>query len=54
MRIAGVVKAEVLVSPNGTVKNVEIKGGHPLLAQAAQMTILKWKWEPAPRNSRVA
>ena len=52
MRIAGVVKAEVLVSPNGTVKNVEIKGGHPLLAQAAQMAILKWKWEPAPQETR--
>ncbi len=52
MRIAGVVKAEVLVSPNGTVKNVEIKGGHPLLAQAAQMAILKWKWEPAPHETR--
>ena len=37
MRIAGVVKAEVLVSPNGTVKNVEIKGGHPLLAQAVSV-----------------
>ena len=55
MRIAGVVKAEVLVSPNGTVKNVEIKGGHPghpVLAQAAQMAILKWKWEPAPHETR--
>ena len=32
MRIAGVVKAEVLVSPNGTVKIVEIKGGRKPLA----------------------
>jgi len=52
MRITGVVKAEVLVSPNGTVKIVEIKGGHPLLAQAAQTAILKWKWEPASHETR--
>jgi TonB family protein len=52
MRIAGVVKAEVLVTPNGTVKNIAIKGGHPLLAKAAQMAILKWKWEPTPHETR--
>src|ERR1700730_9701084 len=52
MRIAGVVKAEVVVTPNGTVKNIAIKGGHPLLAQAAQMALLKWKWEPTPHETR--
>ena len=52
MRIAGVVKAEVLVTANGTVKNIAIKGGHPLLAKAAQMAILKWKWEPTPHETR--
>src|ERR1017187_8048366 len=36
MRIEGSVKADVLVAPNGTVKSVEIKGGHPLLVQTAQ------------------
>src|SRR6202023_3058370 len=52
MRIAGAVRAEVIVAPNGTVKNIEIKGGHPLLAKAAQMAILKWKWEPTPHETR--
>ena len=52
MRIAGVVRAEVIVAPNGTVRNIEIKGGHPLLAKAAQMAILKWKWEPTPHETR--
>ena len=35
MRIEGSVKADVLVAPNGTVKSVEIKGGHPLLVLEA-------------------
>jgi TonB family protein len=49
--IQGSVRMEVLVAPNGSVKSVEVKGGHPLLAQAAQNALRQWKWEPAPRES---
>jgi TonB family protein len=52
MHIAGVVKIVAVVSPNGSVKSVEIKGGHPLLAQAAQNAVREWKWAPAPHESR--
>jgi hypothetical protein len=31
MNLRGVVKAEALVAPNGTVKSVAVKGGHPVL-----------------------
>ncbi|MFZ0293910.1 MAG: energy transducer TonB [Candidatus Sulfotelmatobacter sp.] len=48
MNIQGKVKADVLVAPNGAVKSVEIKGGHPLLVQSAQNALREWKWEPAP------
>jgi TonB family protein len=51
MNIVGNVRAEVLVGPNGTVKSVEVKGGHPLLAQAAQNALRQWKWEPASRET---
>jgi TonB family protein len=51
MNIQGSVKADVLVAPNGTVKLVEVKGGHPLLAQSAQNALHEWKWEPAPRET---
>ncbi|MGD1022867.1 MAG: energy transducer TonB [Candidatus Sulfotelmatobacter sp.] len=51
MNIQGVVKADVLVAPNGTVKSVEIKGGHPLFVQSAQNALHEWKWEPAPHES---
>ena len=51
MNIRGNVKVDVLVAPNGTVKSVEVKGGHPLLAQAAQDTLRQWKWEPAPHDT---
>lgn len=51
MALQGVVKVDALVAPDGTVKSVEIKGGHPVLAQAAANTVRRWKWEPASRES---
>lgn len=51
MRLKGSVKVEAVVAPNGTVKTVQIKGGHPVLAQAAEKAVRKWKWESATRES---
>ena len=47
LKLQGSVKVEVMVAPDGSPKTVEIKGGHPLLAQAAHDAIQKWKWAPA-------
>ena len=52
MNIRGSVKVEAVVTPNGVVKSVEVKGGHPLLAQSAQNAIREWKFEPAPHETR--
>lgn len=52
MNLRGSVKAEALVQPNGVVKTVEVKGGHPLLVRAAQDAIYKWKWAPASHETR--
>lgn len=52
MNIHGVVKVEALVAPNGSVKSVDIKGGHPLLTQSAVTAVGHWKFEPAPKESK--
>ncbi len=52
MKLKGNVKAEALVQPNGVVKSVEVKGGHPVLVRAAQDAIYKWKWAPATHETR--
>lgn len=52
MNLRGTVRVEALVLPNGTVKSVEVKGGHPVLAQAAENAIHKWKWQPAKTETR--
>jgi TonB family protein len=52
MNLKGSVKAEALVKPNGMVKSVDVKGGHPVLVRAAEDAIYKWKWEPATHETR--
>jgi TonB family protein len=51
MHLAGTVKIEVVVAPNGAVKEARIMGGHPVLAGAALDAAKKWRFEPAPAES---
>ena len=51
MNIQGTVKIEVVVAPNGTVKDARILGGHPVLANAALDAARKWRFEPASMES---
>jgi TonB family protein len=51
LALEGVVKVDALVSPDGTVKSVEVKGGHPVLVQAAINTVRRWKWEPVAHET---
>lgn len=51
MNITGRVRVEALVAGDGTVKSVELKGGHPVFTQAATNAVRKWKWEPATRET---
>lgn len=47
MHIHGVVKVEVIVRPNGSVKSTRVLGGNPVLVDAAQDAVGKWKFETA-------
>ena len=47
MNIAGTVKVQVVVAPNGTVKDAHVVGGHPVLATAALDAAKKWRFEPS-------
>lgn len=51
MHIEGIVKVEVTVAPNGTVKEAKAVGGHPLFVAAALDAIKKWRFEPATAES---
>lgn len=52
MHLSGVVKVEAVVGSNGTVKSVAIKGGHPVLVQAAANAVSKWRWAPASHETK--
>lgn len=51
MNITGTVKVEVVVAPNGTVKEARVVGGHPVLANAALDAARHWRFEAAPGES---
>jgi TonB family protein len=51
MSISGSVRLDVVVAPNGRVKSVEVKGGHPMLAATAQDAVRGWKYEAGPRET---
>jgi TonB family protein len=52
MNVRGTVKLEALVATNGNVKSLQVRGGHPLLTEAAQTAIMKWRWEPSSHETR--
>ena len=51
MNISGIVKIQIVVAPNGTVKEARVVGGHPVLANAALDAAKKWRFEPAAAES---
>lgn len=51
MNITGVVKLQVTVAANGTVKAARLVGGHPVLANAALDAIKKWRFETGPEET---
>ena len=51
MNITGVVKVQITVAANGSVKNAKLMGGHPVLANAALDAVKKWRFETGPQES---
>jgi TonB family protein len=50
--ISGVVKLRATIAPDGSVKLIEQVGGNPVLIKAAQDAVTKWKYAPAPNETR--
>lgn len=45
--IGGIVRVEVVVFPNGAVKETRLLGGNPILGQSTMKAIQRWKYAPA-------
>ncbi len=51
MNVTGKVKIEVVVAPDGRVKNTRVVGGHPLLVQTCQDALKEWKFVAASEET---
>jgi protein TonB len=49
-RIQGTVKLEAVISKEGTIENLTVVSGHPLLIQAALDAVKQWKYKPTMLN----
>jgi TonB family protein len=47
LKLVGTVKVEIVIGPDGKVKNTNIVGGHPILIDATLVALKEWKYEPA-------
>ena len=45
-QIGGTVRLEVTITPKGTVKNIALIGGNPILAEAAITAVKRWTYAP--------
>ena len=44
--IGGVVKLRVYIKSDGSVRDTEVMGGNPILAESAQKSVGQWKFTP--------
>jgi protein TonB len=51
-RIQGTVRVQVVITRDGTVSEIEVLEGHPLLISAAIDAVLKWRYRPTLLNGR--
>ena len=50
-QVGGLVRVRATVLPNGTVSNIEVLGGNPILAENTVAAVKKWKYAPAPTQT---
>ena len=51
--IHGMVRLQIVITPEGKVKDPKALGGNPVLVDAFTQAVLKWEYEPAPRTSTI-
>lgn len=51
MNVIGSVQLLATVRADGTVKEIHVIGGHPLLAEAASRAVMQWRYQPAVRET---
>lgn len=46
MRLSGTVQLRAIIATDGSVQNLEVLGGSPILARAAEAAVRQWRYRP--------
>ena len=49
-RIQGTVRLEAIISKDGTIQDLKVIQGHPLLVKAALEAVQRWRYQPTLLN----
>jgi protein TonB len=49
-RISGTVRLHVIIARDGTIKQLEVMSGHPMLQQAALDAVSQWQYQKTLLN----
>jgi protein TonB len=49
-RTQGTVKLEAIIAPDGSIRNLRLIGGPPLLTRAAMDAVQQWRYQPTLLN----
>ncbi len=49
-RIQGTVRLEAIISRDGTIEDLKVLSGHPLLVKAAMQAVARWRYQPTLLN----
>jgi TonB family protein len=49
----GTTRLEVLIARDGTIKDIKVLGGSPLLVRASVDAVKQWKYEAGPSESTI-
>jgi protein TonB len=51
-RIQGTVRLEAIISEDGTIQDLKVMNGHPLLLKAALEAVQRWRYQPTLLNGK--
>jgi TonB family protein len=51
LHLAGTVKVQIVIGPDGRIKEKSFIGGHPVLVNAVEETLKTWKYAPASEET---
>jgi TonB family protein len=54
LKLEGTVELEAMIAPDGTVDDVKILTGNPVLTRAAAQALKKWKFAPVLEDGEPA